>query len=140
MAEIRLYQPELDEENLFGLMEEEGDEWQDYWDKQGWLKYQKALANSQVFVAYQNQTLCGFIRFKDDDGFGVYIHDLLVRKPARGQHLGRALMDAVCGHCPNDTVYVMSDVDAYYAKAGVTHREGSILTVQKQGITPHDRF
>lgn len=72
MTELRLYQPERDEANLFALMEEEGADWEAYWGNQGRPRYQTALANSQVFVVYQDDILSGFIRFKDDDGFGIY--------------------------------------------------------------------
>ena len=69
--------------------------------------------------------LCGYIRCRDDDGFGVYIYDLLVDKTSRGKSFGRMLMDRVRSHFPNETVYVMSDVDAYYEKQGY-QREGTI--------------
>jgi len=130
-TERKRYTP-ADEEKLFALMEEEGEAWQEIWGE-GRERYKAALAKADVFVVYQDDILCGFIRAKDDDGFGVYIYDLLVRKPSRGQNLGRALIDEVCKAYPRDTVYVMSDVDPYYAKQGITHREGSVLTVQSPG-------
>jgi len=132
MFEVRPYQAESDETKLFLLMEEEGEEWQEIWAEPGRSRYKIALADCDVFVVYQGGVLCGYVRAKDDYGFGVYVCDLLVGKPHRGQHMGRALMDAVCALYPTEMVYVMSDVDEYYAKAGITEREGSVLVVQRK--------
>lgn len=117
-----------DEARLFGLMEREGREWGEYYDKRR-ERYKTALANSIVYVLYEDDVLCGFCRCRDDDGFGVYICDLLVDKTHRGKHFGRLLMTRVCMDYPNDTVYVMSDVDPYYEKQGC-RREGSIFEVR----------
>jgi len=130
-VEIRPYTP-ADEAALFTMLEEEGPEWGDYWSPTGREKYKVALTNSTSFLLFQGDTLCGFIRSREDDGFGVYIYDLLVRPAKRGQNLGRALMEQVCAHFPGQTVYVMSDVDPYYEKLGYT-REGSILIVRPGG-------
>ena len=118
---------ESDEDNLFAMIKAEGPEWKDYHGE----KYQKALANSTVFVAYDKDELVGFIRVKNDDGFGVYIYDLLVAPKSRGQNLGCTLMEKVCAEFPGETVYVMSDVDEYYRKQGY-QRIGSIFEVSVQ--------
>jgi ribosomal protein S18 acetylase RimI-like enzyme len=122
--DIRPYSSQADEGNLFAMIKAEGPEWKGHYGEQ----YRKALANSIVFVAYNNDELCGFIRIKNDDGFGVYIYDLLVAPKSRGKSIGRALMEKVCTEFPNDTVYVMSDVDEYYSKQGYK-RIGSIFEV-----------
>ena len=122
--DIRLYS-EADEDNLFAMIKAEGTDWEDYHGE----KYKKALANSVVFVAYDKDELCGFVRCKNDDGFGVYIYDLLVAPKRRGQSLGRALMEKVCTEFPGETVYVMSDIDEYYSKLGY-RRIGSIFEVR----------
>ena len=122
-VDIRPYS-EADEDNLFAMIKAEGAEWKDYRGE----KYRKALHNSTVFVAYNNGELVGFVRCKSDDGFGVYIYDLLVAPKSRGQNLGRALMKKVCTEFPGNTVYVMSDVDEYYSKQGYP-RIGSIFLV-----------
>jgi ribosomal protein S18 acetylase RimI-like enzyme len=82
-----------------------------------------------VFVAYDGDELCGYLRCRDDDGYGVYIYDLLVRKSKRGNNIGRSLMEWVCSTFPNNKVYVMSDVDVYYEKQGYK-REGTIFEVK----------
>jgi len=129
VVEIRNYTP-ADEKNLFDMMREEGAEWESYWGEAGVKKYKAALSQCIVFVAYEEDELCGFARCRSDGGFGVYIYDLLVRKQKRGKNIGRGLMDKVCETFPFDVVYVMSDVDVYYEKQGY-HREGSIFIVKR---------
>ena len=72
------------------------------------------------------------MRCRDDNGFGIYVYDLLVRKSYRGHGIGRKLIEYLCIKHPLDTVYVMSDVDEYYQKQGY-RREGSIFQVQGKG-------
>lgn len=125
---IRPYSNE-DEEQLFAMMIEEGPDWECYYGEKGKEKYIRALASSLTYVFYQENNLCGYVRCRDDDGFGVYIYDLLVRKSCRGQSIGQKLMEFVCAEFPEDRVYVMSDVDEYYRKLGL-RREGSIFEVK----------
>jgi hypothetical protein len=73
--------------------------------------------------------VCGYVRCREDDGFGVYIYDLLVRKTHRGKQIGKTLMEWVFKDFPNQTIYVMSDVDPYYEKLGY-RREGSIFKIK----------
>ena len=68
--------------------------------------------------------MCGYARCREDDGFGVNIYDLLVRKTHRGKQIGKTLMERVFKDFPNQAIYVMSDVDPYYEKLGY-RREGS---------------
>ena len=128
--EIKTYSKD-DEEKLFDMLREEGAEWSSYWGEPTMKNYKKALASSIVFVAYEGGELCGYVRCRDDDGFGVYVYDLLVRKSRRGKSLGRRLLEQVCLRYPDDTVYVMSDADEYYEKQGY-RREGSIFEVRVQ--------
>ena len=72
---ITKYIPEYFEQ-LLALIKREGKEWGSYWGSEGKHKYQKALDNSIVYLLFENQTLCGYARCRDDDGFGVYIYDL----------------------------------------------------------------
>lgn len=115
--EIRLYN-EKDENEFFSLIEREGQEWKDYWKGAGKEKYKVALASSIVYLLFNDEQICGFIRCRDDNGFGLYVYDLLVDKRFRGNEYGRRLMEKVCDEYPNETVYVMSDVDTYYKKLG----------------------
>lgn len=127
---IRRYTKE-DEEPLFDLLREEGDDWSDYHGEKGRARYKKALETGVTYVACEDGILCGYARCREDDGFGVYVYDLLVRKSCRGKQLGRILMEQVCTDFPGQTIYVMSDADPYYEKLGY-RRVGSIFEVRKQ--------
>ena len=125
--EIRPYLKK-DEVQLFDMMREEGAEWECYYGETVMERYKQALANSITYVAFQGDILCGYVRSKNDNGLGIYIYDLLVRKPYRGHDIGRRLMEFVCTNYPEATVYVMSGVDEYYKTLGY-HRAGSIFKV-----------
>jgi ribosomal protein S18 acetylase RimI-like enzyme len=127
---IRKYN-KTDETLLFDLLIDEGDDWIDYHGTAGRSKYVKALESSVTYIAYDENLICGYIRCREDDGFGVYIYDLLVRKTYRGKQIGKALMGRVCKDFSDQTIYVMSDVDSYYKKLGY-HREGSIFEVKAE--------
>jgi len=92
-------------------------------------KYIKALESSITYIACDENLVCGYARCREDDGFGVYVYDLLVRKTHRGRQIGKSLMERVCQDFPDQPVYVMSDVDTYYEKLGY-RREGSIFEVK----------
>ncbi len=124
---IRKYTDE-DKDSLFKLMREEGEEWSTYYGDENREKYTHALNNSITYVVIADDVICGYIRCKDDDGFGIYILDLLVSKQYRGRSYGRSLMKTICDLFPNDDVYVNSDVDPYYEKQGCK-REGTIFSV-----------
>lgn len=124
---IRRYEP-ADEPALFTMLEAEGAQWREYWGPAGRPSYARAMRTSVGYVLLVDGALCGYARCREDDGFGVYVHDLLVRAPHRGRHLGRALMERVHADAGGQVVYVMSDVDPYYEKLGYA-RAGSIFVV-----------
>ncbi|MEG0238772.1 GNAT family N-acetyltransferase [Anaerorhabdus sp.] len=126
--EIKEYSKD-DETLLFDLLIDEGDEWSDYYGEAGRDKYMRALESSITYIASEDTFVCGFVRCREDDGFGVYVYDLLVRKTYRGRQIGKSLMERVCQDFPGQPVYVMSDVDPYYEKLGY-RREGSIFEVK----------
>ena len=128
MIEIKAYAP-ADEAALFAMMREEGEDWRDYWGEDGCECYKKALEQSSTFVAYEGGQLAGYVRCREDFGFEIIVHDLLVCKPCRGKQIGRTLMDRVAAAFPGVPVYVMSDVDGYYEKQGY-ERIGSIFQVK----------
>lgn len=129
--EIRRYDKTLDEQNVMEFLHDEGDEWICYWGKEHADMYRNALAQSITYVAYEGNQLCAYVRSLNDCGFYVYVCDLLVRKADRGNQIGRKLMENIVDDYPNQTVYVMSDVDEYYTKQGY-HREGSVFEVVKR--------
>ena len=126
--EIKKYS-KADESLLFDLLVDEGDEWSDYHGPDSREKYIKALESSITYIACDGPLVCGYARCREDDGFGVYIYDLLVRKTHRGRQIGKSLMERVCQDFPDQPVYVMSDIDLYYEKLGY-RREGSIFGVK----------
>ena len=109
-------------------MQAEGDDWECYFGEKNREKYKKALDSSLTYIAIDGNTLCGYVRCRDDDGLGVYVYDLLVNKAFRGRSIGRKLMERVCVDFPENEVYVMSGVDKYYEKLGY-QREGSVFRV-----------
>jgi ribosomal protein S18 acetylase RimI-like enzyme len=123
---IRPYQEE-DAEDLFKMMEKESD-WTDYCNGEGKKKYARALLTSITYLLFE---ICGYVRCREDDGFGVYVYDLLVDADCRGKSYGRFLMEQACKDFPEQTVYVMSDVDPYYEKQGY-QKEGTIFIVRPQ--------
>jgi len=127
---IRRYTPE-DADRLFALIEREGEEWKDYWRGDGKAKYRNALDNCIVYLAFEGDTLCGYARCRDDDGFGIYVLDLLVDKEYRGKEYGRLLMEQTYVDFPNDTAYVTGDVYPYYEKLGY-NVEGKIYIVNRK--------
>lgn len=124
---IRLYSP-ADRDLLFRLIENEGPTWALYYQDSTRRQYELVLEHSITYLAFSDDILCGYLRCREDDGFGVYIFDLLVAKPFRGQAIGSLLMARVREDFSDQTVYVMSDVDEYYEKLGFK-REGSIFVV-----------
>ena len=124
---IRQYKPE-DENDLFALIEREGMEWT-YWQGEYRTKYKDALAECTVYLVFEGETLCGYVRARNDYGFGVYVMDLLVDKNHRGKEYGRMLMKQVCENFPQDAVYVLGDVYPYYEKLGYGV-EGKVYIVQ----------
>lgn len=117
-----------DEEQLFALLEREGEEWADYWQNNGRTKYKKALDSSETYLLFEENELCGYARCRNDDGFGMYVYDLLVDRLYRGKEYGRLLMEQAAKDFPDAETYVMSDVDAYYEKLGY-EKEGTVFVV-----------
>lgn len=125
---IRRYEAN-DESALFALLQREGEEWKGYWQGTGREKYKKALDNSIPYLLFEDKELCGYARCRDDDGYGVYVYDLLVDKSHRGKEYGRLLMEQVCRDFPGDQVYVLGDNYPYYEKLGYAV-EGTIYIVK----------
>jgi ribosomal protein S18 acetylase RimI-like enzyme len=128
--EIRRYVLE-DEFALMQMIRNEGEEWRSYWADENQTKYRHALRYSITYIAVENNEICGYVRSLDDMGFYVYVCDLLVTSKYRGKAIGRQLMERLTVDYPDQTVYVMSDVDAYYQKLGYPII-GSILEVRKR--------
>jgi ribosomal protein S18 acetylase RimI-like enzyme len=124
---IRRY-TDQDEQALFAMMEQEGSDWSDYFGNKGRQQYIAALKASITLVMFEQNELCAYARIHEDGGFGVYVYDLLVGKNYRGKGYGKALMSHVKTMFPEQSAYVMSDVDEYYCKLGYD-RIGSIFEI-----------
>lgn len=127
--QIRTYK-KTDEKELFTMMEKESD-WHDYCFGGGKTKYATALETSLTYLLLEENKICGYARCREDDGFGVYVYDLLVNADSRGKNYGRYLMEQACKDFPDQMVYVMSDVDPYYEKQGY-QKEGTIFIVKQK--------
>ncbi|MBV7391906.1 GNAT family N-acetyltransferase [Enterococcus sp. ALS3] len=113
---IRKYQTnDLDE--LFALMTREGPEWT-YNTPENQQKYAHALDRSISFVLTDQQKIYGYIRGRNDDGFDLYILDLLVDPAYRGNSYGQQLIEHFQQEFPEESLYVTSDADPYYLKLG----------------------
>lgn len=114
---IRRYAPD-DSSRLFQMMRDEGSEWADYYEDED--RHGVTLERSLTYLAFDGDRLCGYVRCREDDGYGVFVYDLLVDQSCRGQNLGRRLMEHVHRDYPGQPLYVLSDNDAYYEKQGFT--------------------
>lgn len=114
--------------NYFNLSQAKVQYGRVYYEEQE--RYQLALHLSTVFVLLINDQICGYIRCKEDDGYGVYVYDLLVHRDVRGQALGKRLMDHVYAYFNHQPLYIMSDEDGYYERLGYA-RIGSIYQHQQ---------
>ncbi|WP_422485852.1 GNAT family N-acetyltransferase [Gudongella sp. DL1XJH-153] len=128
--EIRKYQKDQDEAGLMKMIRDEGEDWYCYWADEVNEMYRQALENSITYVAYEGGEICGYSRSINDNGFYIYVCDLLVRKSCRGVGIGKSLMESIYSDYPPMTVYVMSDVDGYYDTLGY-RREGSVFEVSR---------
>ena len=127
MKKICSYLIEM-ENDLFNLIKSEGEDWSDYTSELGRNNYIRAIDTSIVYVIYESNEIIAYIRCKEDNGFGIYVYDLLVRQDKRGNKLGQLLIEKVKNDYPEQSIYIMSDVDEYYIKCGYK-KIGSIFEV-----------
>ena len=130
MFEIKAYEPQRDQATLMAMIEREGPDWAVYSDPEPAKRYHQTLQRSLTYVAYDHDDIVAYVRALEDPGFYIYICDLLVTPKARGKGLGQALMETYIQAYPHHTVYVMSDVDEYYAQLHYK-KEGSICEVKR---------
>lgn len=129
--EIRFYKRDVDEERLLQMVQEEGEEWSDYWLPQTTGKYREALHNAITYVAYEGNQLCGFTRSLDDSGLNILLMDLLVAPAHRGKDVGRQLINQIGIDFPDHAVYVLSDNDEYYEHLGF-NEVGTVFDLRKK--------
>lgn len=129
---IRRYQRSTDEQALLHMIDSE--EGWDYTTDGMIENYKTALQNSITYVACSQNNLCGYSRSIDDNGFYIYVCDLLVKPAFRGMQIGKMLMEHIYSDFPDRIVYVLSGVDAYYRKLHYPV-EGTVFQVTKQAST-----
>ena len=125
---IKTYTTEY-ENQLFDLIESEGEGWGEYWQEPTKTNYIKALENAVTYVIFENDRLVGYAKTLND--YMIWIIDLLVHKDYRGKEYGKALMEHVCAEFPDKEVYVLggNDVLSYYDKLGYVS-EGVVYNVK----------
>jgi GNAT superfamily N-acetyltransferase len=126
--EIRKYSSYSDARKVMQIIKDEP--FWGYADDSSYEKYLIALEKSISYVACLGGDICGFSRSLNDCGFDIYVCDLLVRKSSRGKGIGSMLLECICKDYPGQAVYVMSDADGYYLKAGYK-KIGSVFEVGK---------
>jgi len=124
---IRKYRKE-DEDKVMEIIEQEGEQWRDYFAPENQAMYRKALEQSVTYIALENGMVCGFSRSLDDHACSIFVCDLLVTAKFRGKDVGKQLMECLCDDYPSKTIYAMSDVDEYYEKQGYKNI-GSIFLI-----------
>lgn len=107
------------------LIRSEGGEWEEHLDS----SYLKALEGSITYVAVAGHQICGYVRAMSDFGHYIWVIDLLVGNPFRGNGIGRVLLSTVKESGNGQEVYVMSDADGYYEKQGYK-KAGSIFKLE----------
>lgn len=127
--EIKKYKKE-NEKSLIELIKREGSSWNYYISKKNLEKYKKSLLNSITYIAYEKDILCGYSRSLNDNGFCIYICDLLIDKEYRGNKIGKKLIEEICIDYPSYEIYVMSDIDNFYIKKGYI-KQGSVFKISK---------
>ncbi len=128
--DILLYNQSRDEDVVMDMIAREGRGWSCYTEGDNARKYRLLLKRSMTYVAYEGDSLCGYVRSLEDKGFNIYVCDLLVDRAFRGRSIGRALMAHMYKEEPGMTIYVMSDENPYYDQLGYT-RVGSVYEVDR---------
>ena len=96
----------VNEQEVFAMLEQGGDELSGYWRGLDRERFQKALVSSITYLIYENGVLGGLARCRDDEGFGLYVYDLLVDKRYRGKGYGRLLMNFAARDYPSSPIYL----------------------------------
>lgn len=130
IIKIRKYNAATDLKKLLEVIDAEGEEWATYLANGNRSRYQLALERSITYVAYHEDILCGFSRSISDFEFYIWVIDLLVHGTYRGHSIGKKLLDCIAVDSPDQEIYVMSDVDEFYHKAGYS-KAGSIFKIDE---------
>lgn len=103
-------------------------EWEIFTGKDAIDNYRKSLEASVTYVCYDQGEFCGYLRAIQDDAFALYISELYVVPQKRSRGIGSSLLAQVGRDFHGVRVYVLSDEDAFYEKAGYK-RVGSVFQI-----------
>lgn len=103
-------------------------EWEIFTGRDVIDNYRKSLEASVTYVCYEQEEFCGYLRAIQDDAFALYISELYVVPEKRNRGIGRALLAQAGRDYHGLRVYVLSDEDAFYEKAGYK-RVGSVFQI-----------
>jgi ribosomal protein S18 acetylase RimI-like enzyme len=123
MARILRYTTEH-EDGLLAVLGAEPD-WSSFVGPGAIDTFKAALLNSETYVCESQGAICGYVRALVD-GFGIYVSELYVAPPYRGNGYGKQLLEMIRHTHADEDVYVLSDEDPYYEKLGYT-RVGSVF-------------
>ncbi|MBL1378016.1 GNAT family N-acetyltransferase [Zobellella iuensis] len=101
---------------LLTLLKNEPD-WHSFVSEGAIDRFRKALLESETYICEYQGAIVGYIRALVD-GFGVYISELYIAPPHRGNGYGARLLSKIRQAHPDQDVYVLSDEDLYYKKLG----------------------
>jgi GNAT superfamily N-acetyltransferase len=103
-------------------------EWKIFTAKDAIDNYRKSLEASVTYVCYEQEEFCGYLRAIRDDAFALYISELFVVPEKRNRGIGSSLLAQAGRDYQGLRVYVLSDEDAFYEKAGYK-RVGSVFQI-----------
>ncbi|MHA6964694.1 GNAT family N-acetyltransferase [Zobellella denitrificans] len=109
---------------LLTLLKNEPD-WRSFVSKGAIDRFKTALLESETYICEYQGEIVGYIRALVD-GFGVYVSELYIAPPYRGNGYGAKLLSKIKQAHPDQDVYVLSDEDQYYQKLGC-QRVGSVF-------------
>lgn len=115
MIEIKKYEEERDFEHIINLCIAE--KWVKFYGEKK-ESFRAALMVSDTFVAYCNDSCCGFVRGISDGAFTIYCCELIVEESYRRRGVGSAMLNALKEAHPQCCMDVISDNDAFYRANG----------------------
>ena len=123
---ISRYTPEHEKAVLSAIRKEP--DWEIFTARGAIDNYRKRLEASVTYVCHDQGEFCGYLRAIRDDAFALYISELFVVPEKRNRGIGSSLL----AHAGRDHqglhVYVLSDEDAFYEKAGY-RKVGSVFQI-----------
>lgn len=109
--EIREYQEQKDYVHILNSCKNE--HWEKFYTSKKDI-YTQALKNSITYVAYEEDSYCGYIRCITDGVFTIYCCEIIVDDEYKRKGIGRLLIEKVRTEYPTCCMDVLSDNDEFY--------------------------